>query len=61
MKLNPTSIRQPISDTWYTYDTNPCKDVPILCRPKPPTPEMVERAQFVDKPIAGKPSETPTD
>jgi hypothetical protein len=50
MKLNPISTRQPISDApaykpyvhpWYTYNE--------LKRPNPPTPEMVERAQFKDK------------
>ena len=50
MKLNPTSIRQPISDShnwkpfvhpWYTY----CD----LKRPNPPTAEAVEKAQFKDK------------
>ena len=50
MKLNPISTRQPISDApaykpyvhpWYTYNE--------LKKPNPPTPEMVERAQFKDK------------
>ena len=38
MKLNPISMRQSISSTYLD-----------LRRPKPPTPEMVERAKFVDK------------
>ncbi len=38
MKLNPTSMRLPISNT--NLD---------LRKPTPPTPEMVERAKFVDK------------
>jgi len=38
MKLNPISIRQPISNDW--------KD---LKKPNPPTPQAVEKAQFVDK------------
>ena len=38
MKLNPISTRQPISSTERD-----------LRRPTPPTPEMVERAKFVDK------------
>ena len=38
MKLNPISIRKPISSDWTD-----------LRRPKPPTPEMVERAKFKDK------------
>ena len=50
MKLNPTSMRQPISDAppykpyvhpWYTYVD--------LKRPNPPTPEAVKKAAFVDK------------
>tara|TARA_B100000530_G_scaffold263931_1_gene176815 strand:- start:833 stop:1009 length:177 start_codon:yes stop_codon:yes gene_type:complete len=51
MKLNPTSIRQPISDDW--------KDVPWehpwyaeserLKRPTPPTQAAIAKAQFVDK------------
>lgn len=50
MKLNPISIRQPISNApaykpyvhpWYTYNQ--------LKAPNPPTPEMVEKAQFKDK------------
>ena len=50
MKLNPISTRQPISDAppykpyvhpWYTYTD--------LKRPNPPTPEAVDKAQFVDK------------
>ena len=50
MKLNPISTRQPISDApaykpyvhpWYTYNH--------LKAPNPPTPEMVEKAQFKDK------------
>ena len=51
MKLNPTSIRQPISDgyknvpwehPWYEASER-------LKRPKPPTEEAVKKAQFVDK------------
>ena len=38
MKINPTSTRCPISNDW--------KD---LKRPNPPTPEMIKKAQFVDK------------
>ena len=38
MKLNPISMRLPISSTERD-----------LRRPKPPTPEMGERAKFVDK------------
>jgi hypothetical protein len=38
MKLNPISTRLPISNT----DLD-------LRKPNPPTPEMVERAKFVDK------------
>ena len=38
MKLNPISMRLPISNT--NLD---------LSKPTPPTPEMVERAKFVDK------------
>ena len=38
MKLNPISIRQPISST-----------VLDLRRPNPPTAEAVEKAKFVDK------------
>ena len=50
MKLNPTSIRQPISDAppykpyvhpWYTYND--------LNKPNPPTQAAIDRAQFVDK------------
>ena len=50
MKLNPVSMRQPISDShpykpfvhpWYTYND--------LKRPKPPSEEAIERAKFVDK------------
>lgn len=37
MKLNPISMRQPISE------------VNEVRRPKPPTPEMIEAAKFVDK------------
>jgi hypothetical protein len=44
MKLNPkpSSTQQPISEynhPWYEY----------LNKPKPPTPEAVAKAQFVDK------------
>ena len=51
MKLNPISTRQPISDgyknvpwehPWYAASER-------LKKPNPPTPEMVERAQFKDK------------
>ena len=38
MKLNPISTRLPISST----------DLDLV-PPKPPTPEMVERAKFKDK------------
>ena len=50
MKLNPTSIRQPISEAptykpfvhpWYTYHD--------LKRPNPPTQEAVAKAEFKDK------------
>ena len=50
MKLNPTSIRQPISESntykpfvhpWYTYND--------LKRPNPPSEAAVAKAQFVDK------------
>ena len=38
MKLNPISIRLPISSTYLD-----------LRRPNPPTAEAVKKAQFVDK------------
>jgi hypothetical protein len=38
MKLNPISIRQPISNT--VLDLN---------KPNPPTAEAIKKAQFVDK------------
>ncbi len=57
MKLNPISTRQPIFESspykpwvhpWYEYE-HPSLDYSELKRPNPPTPEMVERAQFKDK------------
>ena len=38
MKLNPISIRQPISNTALD-----------LRKPNPPTAEAIKKAQFVDK------------
>ena len=51
MKLNPSSIQQPISSFGRMYILN--QDYAAysmrLQRPNPPTPEAVKRAQFVDK------------
>ena len=43
MKLNPSTHQQTSNyvHPWYTYLD--------LKRPNPPTPEAVEKAQFVDK------------
>ena len=52
MKLNPHSTRPQIFKDyvhpWYEYNNDQDKAAKLI-RPKPPTPEAIEKAKFVDK------------
>ena len=55
MRLNPTSIRQPISDSdVYKPWVHPWYEYTELKRPNPPTEEAIKKAQFVDKTYSWK-------